>query len=646
MDDTSIAYSLFPVVLESFMDMHTETNTSVNAYVPMYNFKDNNYVSEYRYTICKSIYVRNIKVGTKYDAKYVVHLDSGGLLILYKDYLLFTNRKNTAYIHDDIPYITEKLYNTKHVDSKILTCLKVGIPRVETLSIKHIPHIIKNKYVSMTIKTGIIVTYLYYRNNIYVCRDMCLRKITSNEETETEIHYAVGEENMRIFQTTNNHVLPISKSVYYSTDIDDCWVGNIERIFECRNVKYKKTGFYNTIPCVPYKSESREIFIDDYDNYRFKNSSTSYSSKILSLLNSNDETFMQIDYAYNYVGKIDMVYDWEVDENTVTQDYILTVDSEKIPSDYSLVSHDVVIINKPNKPFTMYQKVKDIPDTIFSLYKYEPPSVQSDMMISSIWNFPRWKSKKDLFVNKFLARMLPKHVFNDVIPILEELVDLKETDSYIGKTLHDIVELGQSESTFRQDSRSQDIIYYFGDILKDAQLLSYLDVGCAEGGITHAVGKMLGIPKISGCDVLSSEYCKKMGISHNIEYFQQEEEYCLNFTQSNSQSLVTCFVSLHHMDNPKLMLKEIYRILEPNGYLIIREHDVDDMDLAVMIDILHFFYAIVFRQEMETFKTYYAWYRTKEEWTQIISEEKFNHLRTTENRGMWNIYYSIFQKAF
>lgn len=41
----------------------------------------------------------------------------------------------------------------------------------------------------------------------------------------------------------------------------------------------------------------------------------------------------------------------------------------------------------------------------------------------------------------------------------------------------------------------------------------------------------------------------------------------------NRVDLITCFVTLHHVLQPKLIIRELARILRPKGYLIVREHD-------------------------------------------------------------------------
>ena len=48
--------------------------------------------------------------------------------------------------------------------------------------------------------------------------------------------------------------------------------------------------------------------------------------------------------------------------------------------------------------------------------------------------------------------------------------------------------------------------------------------------------------------------------------------------RSETVDLVTCFMSIHHFKDQTAMFAEIARILKPDGYLFVREHDADQAD--------------------------------------------------------------------
>ena len=60
----------------------------------------------------------------------------------------------------------------------------------------------------------------------------------------------------------------------------------------------------------------------------------------------------------------------------------------------------------------------------------------------------------------------------------------------------------------------------------------------------------------------------------------------------NRVDLITCFVVLHHVPNLQPMLKQLVRILRPNGYLIMREHDCK-RDRSLQCKYLNFIHAFM-----------------------------------------------------
>jgi len=103
-----------------------------------------------------------------------------------------------------------------------------------------------------------------------------------------------------------------------------------------------------------------------------------------------------------------------------------------------------------------------------------------------------------------------------------------------------------------------------------------LDVGCGEGFIVNCLAKKLN-RKIVGLDVSVAGFtkaynrCKKFevcdlvecirGDAHNMEMFQDGEF-----------DAITIIYTLHHMNNPEIVLEEVKRILKPGGRIIIVEY--------------------------------------------------------------------------
>ncbi|GKT27913.1 hypothetical protein ADUPG1_000278, partial [Aduncisulcus paluster] len=55
--------------------------------------------------------------------------------------------------------------------------------------------------------------------------------------------------------------------------------------------------------------------------------------------------------------------------------------------------------------------------------------------------------------------------------------------------------------------------------------------------------------------------------------------------------IVTCYMSIHHMLNPVLVLTSCCKILKEGGYLVLREHDCFSPDFGLFLDIQHGLYS-------------------------------------------------------
>ncbi|CAM4979427.1 unnamed protein product [Rotaria socialis] len=106
------------------------------------------------------------------------------------------------------------------------------------------------------------------------------------------------------------------------------------------------------------------------------------------------------------------------------------------------------------------------------------------------------------------------------------------------------------------------------EIINRTSIKAYFDMICRNGYITADIGEYL--------------HLNKENIFGGTDYNIQNDRVTVvdvDLSQStinladNRVDLITCFVTLHHVPEFEKMLAEFVRILRPNGYLIIREHD-------------------------------------------------------------------------
>lgn len=183
----------------------------------------------------------------------------------------------------------------------------------------------------------------------------------------------------------------------------------------------------------------------------------------------------------------------------------------------------------------------------------------------------------------------------------------------------------------------------------------YLDIGSADGSITYAIGKYLKLGKenIIGADVSNnSQYqldTDSKLISQNITRVVINETGNLPF-EDKSINLITLFMVMHHIKEDELInrLLEIKRILKDNGILVIREHDCITNTTRMLCDIEHEIYdvGLAVKEDKEFYDKYYAIYRSKIQWTNILNKLGFEYINgdkivnDTATRG----YHDVFMK--
>lgn len=176
-----------------------------------------------------------------------------------------------------------------------------------------------------------------------------------------------------------------------------------------------------------------------------------------------------------------------------------------------------------------------------------------------------------------------------------------------------------------------------------------LDIGCSEGSITSELARVfnLDVDDVFGLDVRKD---KQLGKTPTKEKISNGDGYPFTFVLVNpgeklpfddeSISLVTVMMVLHHINDPINTLKEIYRVLEPGGYIVYREHDcgspyrdgieTDHERFSQFLDVVHGMYSCVLSspREMsgeEFFKTFYSRYYNSMEWEEMVRKVGFEN---------------------
>lgn len=103
---------------------------------------------------------------------------------------------------------------------------------------------------------------------------------------------------------------------------------------------------------------------------------------------------------------------------------------------------------------------------------------------------------------------------------------------------------------------------------------SLLDIGCADGTTTFEIYKHFPKLKVTGIDYYKKaiDFAKKTkpGVT-----FIHGDAHSLPF-KNGQFNVVTTIEILEHLQNPEVALKEIYRVLKKDGYLVVVQ-DTDSL---------------------------------------------------------------------
>lgn len=251
--------------------------------------------------------------------------------------------------------------------------------------------------------------------------------------------------------------------------------------------------------------------------------------------------------------------------------------------------------------------------------------------------------------SKYLSRKLGDYIIHERLndkQIYQKIHSMLFTASRRQKST-----LGESQE--RSDNRVQEITDMLFQNIRNFAPQSFVDVGCAEGSITAALGKDLKtkVENTHGCDV------RNLSAHDGFVFSRISETDGVLPYEDASHPLVVCLMVLHHIPEPQKTLSEIYRILEPGGYLLIREHDCDPENLAMVLDLVHGLYSMSLKDPIEDpsfCETYFARYFSQEECIDMVTRTGF--LQTTRPskqrdepharkiRNPQRFYYALFQK--
>jgi ubiquinone/menaquinone biosynthesis C-methylase UbiE len=222
------------------------------------------------------------------------------------------------------------------------------------------------------------------------------------------------------------------------------------------------------------------------------------------------------------------------------------------------------------------------------------------------------------------------------------------------------------------------------ELIPKDSIRSYFDLGCGNGLITARIGSYFHLEKdsIFGGDIFNSQNQQITFVS--IDQNQSIIDLSIKNKIKNrnlfvflpvgdqSVNLITCLVTLHHIPKLDNILKELARIIQPDGYLIIREHDCK-LERSILTKYLHFIHAIMIIGRIGEFSNDYlvnknevlTWfeqkkkiikytksiqYKTRQEWQNKFESIGFNLLATfdydlNKTTNPQRLFYAVYKRT-
>jgi ubiquinone/menaquinone biosynthesis C-methylase UbiE len=262
-----------------------------------------------------------------------------------------------------------------------------------------------------------------------------------------------------------------------------------------------------------------------------------------------------------------------------------------------------LIINKySKKSISQYLEKEKYPKNLVEGYSNHDlqsnifKNIYSNSQIKTLWKIAN--SNSEIF-NRLMT-LLTKRIssYDNIIHILNK----HNSDSNIYKKLKNL--LYKKHSSHGKQRFNFKITSYMNILLSYVKtnkitIESYLDIGCGNQKTTYNIGKNLGLDQknIHGVDFENFAETKYNPNKNKINFKLLTKNYTKLPYKTNSMSLISMFNVLHHVDDHHKMMKEITRILKPNGLLMIIEPDVMDFVDFMIVDVEHLLYLFVYSNE-------------------------------------------------
>ena len=304
--------------------------------------------------------------------------------------------------------------------------------------------------------------------------------------------------------------------------------------------------------------------------------------------------------------------------------------------------------------FTLFQKnyLKNLREKKGNIYKTIKSNKQTYTYIYNVYKEENIIkiSKLILLFTKFISYKRTVELINLIRynKMLDtQIIEWIKKKKFSNKSLYNIKQI-YSSWTYIFEKLAQNCNNLFKRRNMDIKNIKYLDIGCGNGKKTIQFSNLLELEKenINGTDIK-----KQTSYSFNFNFKFILDNGKLDYPD-NSFDFITCILMLHHVNDLKQLIKEIKRVLKPNGILLMIEHDTHDDYDKLILNILHTFYRFFVDKDENTIANpsrsqYFNWC----EWDYIfLNKNDFSfiqanyiHIHIQNDIRFDNIYYCFYR---
>ena len=244
------------------------------------------------------------------------------------------------------------------------------------------------------------------------------------------------------------------------------------------------------------------------------------------------------------------------------------------------------------------------------------------------------RTNKDVFnlarnFVKYKDRATNEEFYNHVLNQLKDK-PLEETNTRVRK-----------EINFRSTKTLNEFIERIDEWkkIKDNKEKKLLDVGAGKGDKTLLTRKFFNIP-------LDNTYCLELEKNNKKEQIKEACKFKFykgdKFPFDKDEfDVVTVFLVIHNVYNVKEFFKEVKRVIKKDGFLIIREHDINQEEERANLHLLHFLYNLKDRLSYD--ESMFGTFRSSKEIIKLVEDNKFKFIKLSNASGFTRARYLIFQ---